>query len=88
MLENILYLIGGLVAGLVAGFFVARFIMKRYLTVERDKSNPFWVWSENKYLDTSEVVMLLNDMVLRMETLEEEIEELKRYSELVDKGYG
>jgi len=32
MLQNILYLIGGLLAGLVAGFFIARAVMKKYLT--------------------------------------------------------
>ena len=32
MLENILYLVGGLVVGVVAGFFLARFFMQRYLT--------------------------------------------------------
>ena len=32
MLQNILYLIVGLIAGLVAGFFIARAVMKKYLT--------------------------------------------------------
>ena len=32
MLQNILYLIVGLIAGLVIGFFVARALMKKYLT--------------------------------------------------------
>ncbi len=31
MLENILYLIGGLVAGCLIGFFIARILTKKYL---------------------------------------------------------
>ena len=34
-LNDILYLLGGLVVGLIIGFFVARYLMKRYL-----KKNP------------------------------------------------
>ena len=32
MLQNILYLLGGLVVGVVLGFLIARFVMKKYLT--------------------------------------------------------
>lgn len=32
MLQNILYLIIGLLVGLVAGFFIARTLMKKYIT--------------------------------------------------------
>jgi len=32
MLANILYLLGGLIVGVVIWFFVARIVMKKYLT--------------------------------------------------------
>ncbi len=35
MLENILYLLGGLIAGGVAGFFLARYFIQKYM-----KKNP------------------------------------------------
>ena len=35
MLQDILYLLGGLIIGLVIGFFVARTVMQKYL-----KKNP------------------------------------------------
>jgi len=46
-------------------------IVSKYTTVERAKFNRWWVWSNGDYLDTSDVVRLLNKQDKLIEELHE-----------------